>query len=253
VATEQAAIGVQLVEHEVAQARQHAPPGVVMRQDAAMQHVGVGGDRMRPCPRGTALGRRRVAVVGGHTDPGRGRGVDPGQQARELPHRFHLIASERLGGEQQQRSRPGISQHRLHERHLEAERLARRSGGGEHHVAPFVEGRDRCGLVLVRRGDPPLAQRRKQSRIKMIRPRAKGTGSCKLLVSAHEIHRGMASDLLGRRAQRARRPPGVERSDRARIARRGRLQWRAHDPFDDMGFSRAGQGLMISTVTVASP
>jgi hypothetical protein len=55
-----------------------------------------------------------------------------------------------------------------------------------------------------------------------------------LLVQVDEIYRRMASDLL-----------------------RCRIQGRAPDRPDirgsDMSFSRAGQGLMISTVTVASP
>jgi len=70
-----------------------------------------------------------------------------------------------------------------------------------------------------------------------------------LLVPAHEIHGVMTGDLLGRVAQRRAAP--------VRLCERRALQRRAPDPLDDplcdMGFSRAGQGLMISTVTVASP
>lgn len=55
----------------------------------------------------------------------------------------------------------------------------------------------------------------------------------------------MTSDLLGGPLERGGSILGA--------GGLGGPQWRAPDRLDDMGFSRAGQGLMISTVTVASP
>lgn len=61
----------------------------------------------------------------------------------------------------------------------------------------------------------------------------------------------MPSDLLGGPLERRASILGA--SIRGAVGGLGGPQWRAPDRLDDMGFSRAGQGLMISTVTVASP
>ncbi len=64
VAAENAAIGVQFVQHHVAQILEQALPARVVRQDARVQHVGIGEHdvaraRGWPCARRRACRRRR--------------------------------------------------------------------------------------------------------------------------------------------------------------------------------------------------
>ncbi len=65
VAAEHAAVHVGLVEHDVAQVMQELGPALVGRQDADVQHVGVGEQDGGAGADARALGLRRVAVVEG--------------------------------------------------------------------------------------------------------------------------------------------------------------------------------------------
>ncbi len=109
VAAEHAAIGVQLVDHDVAELLEQLEPLGVMRQDRRVEHVRVGhhdlpgGSDRRPDR------RRRVAVVG----RGRDRQTGGGRQLAELGD---LVLAERLGREQQQRPRRGVVGDGLHDR-----------------------------------------------------------------------------------------------------------------------------------------
>ena len=47
---EDAAVHVSLVDDDVLEVREHVAPAVVMGQDAEVQHVRVGEDRVRPRP-----------------------------------------------------------------------------------------------------------------------------------------------------------------------------------------------------------
>ena len=64
VAAEHAAIGVQLVDDDVAQVLEQLRPPRVVRQDPRVQHVGVGEDDLRPRADRAPRVLRRVAVVG---------------------------------------------------------------------------------------------------------------------------------------------------------------------------------------------
>ena len=64
VAAEDAAVGVQLVKDDVTQAAEEAHPAGVVRQDAQVQHIGIGDEDARLVADGSAVALRRVAVVG---------------------------------------------------------------------------------------------------------------------------------------------------------------------------------------------
>ena len=90
VGAEDSAVGMAFVDDHVSQPAQEGGPPVVSRQDAVMQHVGVGQHpvavRADPVP----LVRWGVAVVGARPHAGRSKGVQPAQ----------LITGQRLGRRQ---------------------------------------------------------------------------------------------------------------------------------------------------------
>ena len=77
-AAEHAAIGVQLVDDDVAQVLEQLRPPRMVRQDARVDHVGIAEHDVRARADRPPRILRRVAVVGEHADlesPGRGRVV----------------------------------------------------------------------------------------------------------------------------------------------------------------------------------
>ena len=68
VAAEHAAIGVQLVDDDVAQVFEQLRPAWMVRQHPRMEHVRVGEHDMRAAADGPAGVLRRIAVVGKHAD-----------------------------------------------------------------------------------------------------------------------------------------------------------------------------------------
>ena len=63
VRAEDAPVDVRLVDDDVAEVREHVAPALVVRQQADVDHVRVGEDRVRPLADLPALLARRVAVV----------------------------------------------------------------------------------------------------------------------------------------------------------------------------------------------
>ncbi len=70
VAAKDAAINVQLVQHDVAQVGKKVRPVGVVGQDARVQHVGIGEEDARIFANRCAVGTRGVAVVGGEMEIG---------------------------------------------------------------------------------------------------------------------------------------------------------------------------------------
>ena len=147
VAAEDAAIGVQLVQHDVAQILEQARPAGVVRQDAGVQHVRIGQHDVPLFADGRARVGGRVAVVGENAE-------SVIQALVEIVELGELILRQRLGGKKIQRARVGIFQHGVQDRQVVAERLA---GSGrrddDHFVARHARFRG-LGLVCVR---PPNA------------------------------------------------------------------------------------------------
>ena len=87
---EDAAVRVQLVDHDVAEVLEERRPLRVMRQDPRVQHVGIRQHEIRARPHRAARVLRRVAVVGEHPHLG--------QLPGELLQLGELVLGQRLRG-----------------------------------------------------------------------------------------------------------------------------------------------------------
>ncbi len=150
VAAEGAAERVELVDHHVAEAPEERAPPLVVRQQAGVEHLGVGEHDVGLLADPGALLRRGVAVVGA------------GHHLREVERgeRPQLVVGQRLRGEQDQpRARPHRLGDGLADGQLVAAGLARPGAGGDDHGASGpgqVEGLDlvRPQRLRHRRGQP---------------------------------------------------------------------------------------------------
>ena len=138
VAAEDAAQRVQLVDDDVAQPHEERRPAVVRREDAHVQHLGVGEHDVgvRADPRAVVGGR--VAVVGG--------GDERRAPATRGSDRSWSWASALVGNTSSAVSRLPRDDD-VDDRQLVAERLARRGAGGDDDVATGAQRVDRGGLV----------------------------------------------------------------------------------------------------------
>ena len=117
VAAEDAAIGVRLVDHHVAQLLEQLEPLRVMRQDRRMEHVRVGHHHLPGGSDQRPDGYRRVAVINAGVD------VDIGC-AGQLAEGCQLVLAERLGREQVEGAGSRILGQRLQHGQVVAEGLA---------------------------------------------------------------------------------------------------------------------------------
>ena len=131
---EDAAQCVQLVDDDVLQSHEERRPTLVRRQDAHVQHLGVGEHHVRVLARPGPVVARGVAVVRD--------GAESGHEPRA--QRSQLVLRERLGGKEQQRGVAPVFDDRRHDRRLVAQRLPRR-GAGRHdrHCAGRATRRSR--------------------------------------------------------------------------------------------------------------
>ncbi len=67
-AAEDATVGVQFVDDNVAEIFEEASPARVMREDTGVQHVGIGKDDVALLANGFACVAGRVAVVGEYSE-----------------------------------------------------------------------------------------------------------------------------------------------------------------------------------------
>ena len=142
VAAEDAAIGVQFVQHHIAQIFEEALPARVMRQDSRVQHVRVGQHDVPALANGFARVGGRVAVIGEDAEAmveARGQIMQFGQ----------LILRQGFGGEQVQRARVRIFEHRVQHRQVVAQRFSGGRRRNHHNVATFFDGCRGHGLVAV--------------------------------------------------------------------------------------------------------
>ncbi len=142
VRAEQPAVGVALVQHDVAQAAQIARPSGVPRQQRAVQHVRIA-EQPPPVLAGPVpLGERGVAVV------------RRGTHVREVERceRPQLVRGERLGGREVQGGGPPVRGEGRQHRQLVGQRLPRRRAGRHHDVPAGV--RQAGGPRLVAPGLP---------------------------------------------------------------------------------------------------
>jgi hypothetical protein len=145
VGAEHAAVGVTLVDHHILQPAQERRPSPVRRQDAAVQHVGVGehqpGVRTDPVP----LRRLRVAIEGGSAHI----------RQDQRPQRPQLIGGEGLRRGQVERGRLSVRQQRRQHGQLVRQRLAGGGAGRDHDRLAGMRQRGGGGLVLPRSLDAP--------------------------------------------------------------------------------------------------
>ena len=142
VAAEDAAEGVQLVEHDEAKPPEEGRPTLVVRQQPGVQHLRVGEHDRRVLAHPGALLGAGVAVVGAGHHPGQ---LEGGERAE-------LVVGQRLGGEQRERgARADRVAGRLRDRHLVAERLARRGARRDDHRVAGAGRLDRLDLVRPER------------------------------------------------------------------------------------------------------
>ena len=163
VAAEDAAVLVDLVDHHVAQVLEELHPQGVMRQDALVQHVGVGDHDVAAAADGPAGGLGRVAIEGVDLDV-------HAEFAHHLVGLVHLVLAQRLGGEQVERPGLGVLQQRIEDRQVVAQGLARGRGRGHHHRTAGQGGLDRGRLVDVRPRDAPGLHGADQARVQRARP-----------------------------------------------------------------------------------
>ena len=141
VAAEHAAIGVHLVDDDVAQVLEELRPLGVMRQDRLVQHVRVGDHDVAVQADGLACIAGGVAVEG--------EGLDAEIAGTiEFQQLGHLVLGQCLGREQVQRL--GLVLHgRADHRQGVAQRLAAGGGGDDGHVLAALAGLPGFGLVAV--------------------------------------------------------------------------------------------------------
>ena len=106
VAAENATIGVQLVDHDIAKVGEQLHPAGVMGQHAGVQHVGVGDDDVAGLADRLAGADRRVTVVRV------GLEIDL-HLTDEAVKLGQLILRQRLGRKQVERSGLRVLEHRL--------------------------------------------------------------------------------------------------------------------------------------------
>ncbi len=148
---EDAAIGVQLVDHDVAQVLEERRPLRVVRKDPGVEHVGVRQDEVRARAHRAPRVLRRVAVVGEHPHLGQlpGERLQLGQ----------LILGERLRRKEVEDARVRLMHERLERRQVVAERLARRGRRDDDDVLPLRDQIPRARLVRIELVDTPRAER----------------------------------------------------------------------------------------------
>jgi hypothetical protein len=164
VAAEDAAIGVYLVQHDIAQPLEKPGPASVVGQDGGVEHVGIADDNAGGLS-DLGPGRRGcIAVVGadGQTLAG---GV-PGR-VKSLAHSCELgqlVLSQGLGGKEIEGGRVDpvgarrVGEETLEHRQIVAQRLPTSRGRNHHHVLALQRGLYRSGLVKVELLDAALPE-----------------------------------------------------------------------------------------------
>jgi hypothetical protein len=149
-AAEHTTVGVDLVDHHIAQVLEELRPLGVMRQDRLVQHV-------RIADHDVAMQADRLArITGGIAIEGEGLDAQLAG-AVELQQFGHLVLRQRLGREQVQRL--GLSLHRRGDhRQGVAQRFARRRGRHDGHMLAPLGGVPCLDLVRIQLVDATRAQ-----------------------------------------------------------------------------------------------
>jgi len=147
-----AAISVQLVDHDVLQVRKEPRPARVMRHDARVQHVRIGEQNPSALPRSPACIVRGVAIICDRPDVQIGIAHQPAQC-------FFLITGQRFGRKKIEGRCARVGGERLQDRQVVAKALA---GGGRRRDDDVLALRgelERARLMAIQLSDAPLMQR----------------------------------------------------------------------------------------------
>ena len=162
VAAEDAAVGVDFVNHDIPQVLKQLDPLGVMGQDAGMQHIRVGHHDVACLPHGAAGRGGRIPVVCISFDIN--------------THAFdHVIQlADLVGGQglcRKQIERPGVLILQDGGKHGQviAHRLAGSRGRHDGHVFPAGNGFQAFRLVGIKAVDPPLCQHGNEPGIQVVR------------------------------------------------------------------------------------
>ncbi len=156
-------IRVQLVDHDVAEILEEVHPLGVVRQDAGVEHVGIGEHEVGPRAHGAAGVLRSIAVVRVHAHVGQG--------LRKLRQLGELVLGEGLRGEQIQHTGLRLLDECLEHGQVVAERLAGRRRCHHDHVLALGNGLEGPRLVRVELLDAAAAQGLDEARIERGRKR----------------------------------------------------------------------------------
>ena len=170
VTAEDAAVGVQLVDDDIAQVLKQLCPARVVRKDARMQHVGIAEHDMRASTNRAPRVLRGIAVVGEDADVLTARRR---QRVRQLVQFRQLILRQRLGWKQVQRARRRVAKNRTEHWRVVAECLARGCRRGHDDMAAGERVRDRLSLVGIQLVDAASCQRLTQPSIDRLGKRRK--------------------------------------------------------------------------------
>ena len=163
VASEHPTIHVEFVDNDIPKIHKKFLPFRVVRQDASMQHIGIGDHYMALlsyCLSGIC---RRISVIGESFDIG----PEFPDQSMDF---MHLILGQGLGGKHVQRPRFRFFEDSLKNGKIVAERFTARRRGYENNVFPIPDQINRLGLMAVKsidvsffqnRADPGMNPRRK--------------------------------------------------------------------------------------------
>ena len=143
VAAEDAAVGVQFVDHDVAEVFKEARPSSMVRQDPGVQHVRVSQNDVTFFSDGLAGIGGRVAVVGENAEA-------IFEALVEVVEFRELVLREGFGGEEVQRASVGVFKDRVQDGQVVAEGFSGSSGRDDDNVFSGVDGFRRGCLMSVR-------------------------------------------------------------------------------------------------------
>ena len=130
----------------------------MVRQDARVQHVGVGHDDRATFTRRAPRVARRVAVVDDARDAQLGLGD-------QLAQAGLLIARQRLGRIEVERARFRLTSERLEHRQVKTKALPAGGGRGDHEVPPGHRQVEGLGLMGVELGHSSRRERAPEPRV----------------------------------------------------------------------------------------
>jgi len=139
---------VHVVDDDETQPPQKFGPAEVLRQNPHVQHVRVGQQDVRAFPDALPILRRRVAVVRGYLEVGKG----------ELLQRVALILGQGFSRKQVDRAILRVLHQMLQHRQIVAKGLAAGSGGDDGDVLAAPHRVHGGGLMRVEAGNPQRAQ-----------------------------------------------------------------------------------------------